>query len=97
MAPKARGPLRPRPEDAQRHAGGLDELAATLVTLVGSLGQHPGEHLVHLGRQLGTQDRRHRGRLLDVSPDDRGVQVLLERDPAGEAFVQDTAQRVLVG
>ena len=31
------------------------------------------------------------------SPDDRGVQVLLERNPAGQALIQHTAQRVLIG
>src|SRR5437763_13428933 len=35
--------------------------------------------------------------LLDVRPDDRRVQVLLERDPAGQALVQHAPQRVLVG
>ena len=32
-----------------------------------------------------------------MRPDDRRVQVLLERDPPGQALVQDAAERVLVG
>ena len=91
------GGLRTRPEDAQGHPGGLDELTAASVPLIRALGQHPAEHLVDLRRQLGPQHRGHRGRLLHVRPDDRGVQVLLERHPSGQALVQDAAERVLVG
>ena len=91
------GGLRTRPEDAQGHPGGIDELAAASVALIRALGQHPAEHLVDLRRQLGPQHRGHRGRLLHVRPDDRGVQVLLERDPPGQALVQHAAQRVLIG
>ena len=91
------GGLRPRPEDAQGQPGGLDELAAAPVALVRALGQHPAEHLIDLRRQVRAQYRRHRGRLLHMRPDDRRVQVLLERNPPGQALVQHAAQRVLVG
>src|ERR1700730_10929119 len=76
--------------------GGLDDLAAAAVALVRALGQHPAEHLINPGRQLGPQHRRHRGRLLHVRPDDRRVQVLLERHPPGQALIQHAPQRVLI-
>ena len=91
------GGVRPASEDAQGHPGGVDELAAALVAVTGLLGQDPAEYLVDLRRQVGPQDGGHGGRLLDVRPDDRRVQVLLERDPPGQALVQHAAQRVLVG
>ncbi len=82
---------------AEGTAGRVDELAAASVTVTGLLGQDLGKDLVHGGRQIGPQGGRRRGALLHVREDDRRVQVLLERNTAGEAFVQHAAQRVLVG
>ena len=84
------------PADAQGHPGGVDELAAASVALVRTLGQHPAEHLIDLRRQVRPQHRRHRGRLLHMRPDDRRVQVLLKRNPPGQALIQHAAQRILI-
>ena len=41
--------------ESEGDAGGVDELTAAPVTVTGLLGQDPGEHLIHLWRQLRTQ------------------------------------------
>ena len=81
----------------ERAAGGPDELTAVRVPVVGLLGEHAGEYLVDGGRQFRPQQRRRRGELVNVRPQDRLVQALLERRPAGEALVEHAPERVLVG
>jgi hypothetical protein len=77
---------------AEGGPGGLDEFPAARVPVDGLLGQDPGEDVVDGRRQVRPQHRGHRGRFLDMSEDDRGVQVLLERHPAGQALIQHAAQ-----
>ena len=81
----------------ERAAGGPDELTAVRVPVVGLLGEHAGEYLVDGGRKFRPQQRRRRGELVNVRPQDRLVQAPLERRPAGEALVEHTSERVLVG
>ena len=71
-----------------------DELAAGRIPVVGILGQRARDHRVDGTGQLGPDRARWRRRLLDVSPYDRGVDVLDERDAPGEALVEHAAERV---
>ena len=82
---------------AQRPPRRRHELAAVLVPVARLLGQDPVEYLVNGGRQVGTEQREPGRRLLDMRPDDRRIQVLLERHPPGQALVEHAAERVLVG
>ncbi len=82
---------------AEGFAGCGHELLAAFVAVAGGFGQDPGEDVVDGGGQVGAEHSGHDGGFFDVRPDDGGVEVLLERDAAGQAFVQDAAERVLVG
>ena len=82
---------------ADSAAGGGDEFAAGRVPVGGVFGQRLADDLIDLPRQCGLQRAGGGGHLLHMRPDDRGVNVLGERDPAGQAFIQHTAQRVDVG
>src|SRR5262249_48363384 len=82
---------------AQGAAGRGDELAAGGVPVGRVLGQRLADHLIDLARQGGLQGAGGGRHFFHVRPDDRGVHVLGEGDPAGQALIQHAPQRVDVG
>ena len=73
------------------------ELQAAGLPVLRRLGQCPGDHLVHLGRQIGPQlacGRRRRGHL---RPHHGQVLVALEGRPAGQHLERRAGQGVQVG
>ena len=81
----------------QGDAGGIGELAAGLVAVGGVLGQGLSHHLVDVRGQAGPHGAGGGGHLLHVGPDDGGIDVLGEGDPAGQALIQHAPQGVDVG
>ena len=76
--------------DPERIACGLGELGAGLVAVVRRLGERFCDH------RVGGASRRRR-LVLEVGVEDGGVVAALERLAAGQALVEQTAERVDVG
>ena len=75
--------------DPERLAGVLDQLAAGRVALGGLLGERLGQHLL--------EPRQDGRRLLEVGVERGGVGAAPERRLAGQALVEQAAERVDVG
>src|SRR5215470_11409082 len=71
---------------AEGAAGGGDELAAGRVPVGRIFGQRLADDLIDLARQGGLQRAGGGGHFLHMRPYDRGVHVLGERNPAGQAL-----------
>src|SRR5215470_15629280 len=82
---------------AEGAAGGGDELAAGRVPVGRIFGQRLADDLIDLARQGGLQRAGGGRHLLHMRPDHRGIDVLGERHPPGQALIQHTPQRVDVG
>ena len=84
-------------DEAERRACRVHELTRRAVAPAGVLGERAGEDGVELARELGAGLARRRRLLVHVGPEEGDVGCPRKRRLAGQALVEDTAERVEVG
>jgi hypothetical protein len=91
---ESRGPPANRPGDRLAEGGRRRRTAGVAGGRV--LGHRPGQHPVHVGRQVGPAGGGPRAAVRSGGPPSARADLARERDLAGQALVGDARQRVLV-